>query len=158
MHNFTWQHVRTFPLYILLRRGIDAFRSEGIKKYWPWDNETFWTPNITEEKSPKTLVLYEVFTHNYLFQNVSIPPNHILLRQTKIIFTASARFYYLSNWAVKFGFIPFFHLVWYLIYIMPFFKVTPSGNSSSISIKILVWSYFSISIISLILPNSLSSI
>ena len=61
--------------------------------------KTFWAKKLAQEKSAKFMKifeLYQVFMHNFLSQNVLIPPNHRILTSTKTIFTTSTHFPTLS--------------------------------------------------------------
>ena len=79
---------------------------------WFGSNGAFWIKkqNHTRKigKIHGDFWIYQVFIHDYMSQNVSIAPNHILPTRTKSIFTLSANFQHFSTSSIKIGSIPFF--------------------------------------------------
>ena len=49
----------------------------------------------------------QVFMHNFLYQNILIPPNHMLSIHTKIFFTTANQILFSTNFISKNGFIIF---------------------------------------------------
>ena len=76
-----------------------------------WECRDIVCKKFTQEKLAKFIKifeLYQVFIHNFLFQNVRTPRNHILSTRIKTIFSPSPNFYHFSTLPVKIGFIYFF--------------------------------------------------
>ena len=95
MHNFIGKNVRIFPLCILLINcllltnfGLTILINFGLELAGHFE------PKESISKFPMVFELYQVVIHNYLSQNVSIPPNHLLLTRTKSIFTTSHQILY----------------------------------------------------------------
>ena len=88
MHNFIGLYGRIFPLYILLKRTINRFWSKGFNNFDLVVSSHFKSKKSFKKNWPN----FQVLIHDVLYQNVSTPPNHILLTRTKSIFT-NTRFY-----------------------------------------------------------------
>ena len=76
-----------------------------------WGISTFCAKQVTQEKLTKFInifELYQIFIHDFLSQNVSITPNHILQTCIKFISTTSTNFYHFQKLSVKTDFTPFF--------------------------------------------------
>ena len=99
MHNFLSQNISIFPIYILLTRRINTFRSKGTDKVWREYRDILGPRNHTQNS--------KVFIHNFLSQNVPIPPNHILKNRAKSNFNTCHQISY-QFLSVKSGSILFF--------------------------------------------------
>ena len=64
MHRCLNQNVLIFPLYILLRKRINIFWSEGIDTFWSVSIGTVWY-----KKSRKVSELYQLFMHTFSMSN-----------------------------------------------------------------------------------------
>ena len=57
MHNFLSQNVSIFPIYILLTRRINTFRSKGTDKVWG-SIETFWAQEIIHKIQKFSYIIF----------------------------------------------------------------------------------------------------
>ena len=91
MRYFIGKNVRIFSLFVLLIRTTNTFWSKGFITFGLELSGNL-EPKVSYKKAdkiPMVFQLYQVLIHNFLTQNILIPPNHLLLTCSKSIFTTS---------------------------------------------------------------------
>ena len=94
MRYFIGKNVRIFPLFALLIR-----RTKSPKVFITFGLELSgnFEPKVSYKKAdkiPMVFQLYQVLIHNFLTQNILIPPHHLLLTCSKSIFNTSHQILY----------------------------------------------------------------
>ena len=81
MHNFLYQNISTFPLYILLTKRINTFWCESINRFWSGSNEQCGLENH-KQKISNIYILHTTQTTYYLTNKILcdyLPLIHLFL-------------------------------------------------------------------------------